>query len=76
MHWHFVNIFGDDFNSNCLQNFLISLFAPELVAAFLISFGALFHSLAQSMLTLSQAAFVQKMTDCQERESLILSQDY
>ena len=39
-----------------MQNFFISLLAPLMVIAFLITSGALFQSLEESMLILSLAA--------------------
>ena len=44
--------------SNVLANFFISRFAAHFVTALVISGGAMFQSLAQSILMLSLAAFV------------------
>ena len=46
------------YSANCLQNFLISRFAPLRQGAFVMSKGALFHSMAISLLKLILADVV------------------
>ena len=46
------------YSANCLQNFLISCFAPLRQGAFVMFKGALFHSLAISLLKLILADLV------------------